>query len=116
MSSTNVWVGNGNVTRDLQLRYVGESKTPLVNFGIALNERYGDKESTTYVDIEFWGKKAEVLAEYVKKGDKIGITGGLRQDSWDKDGKTHYKTFIKGTDFEFLTHSKKKQVEEEAPF
>ena len=81
----------GNLTRDPELRHT-PSGTPVADFGLAINRRYKDghgelQEEATFVDITAWGRQAEVLQEYVRKGDPLFVEGRLRLDEWEaKDG------------------------------
>lgn len=87
--SKNQWEGEGNLTKDAELTHTQTGKTVL-KFRIACNERYQDKESgewkdgeTYYQDVEFWGKKAEVVAGYLPKGKEVRVEGKLKLDTWD---------------------------------
>lgn len=80
----------GNVTRDPELRTT-QGGTAVCKFGMAINRKYkqGDeqKESTCFVDLVAWGRQAEVIAQYVKKGSPLFVEGRLEFSSWeDKQG------------------------------
>lgn len=83
----------GNLTRDPEIRYT-QSGTAITNFGVAINRTWTDngekKEKTTFVDITSFGKQGEVIAQYFKKGRKIGISGRLELDQWE-DKQTQQK-------------------------
>lgn len=92
----------GNVTRDPELRQVGD--TQKCSFGVAINESYvqnGErKENVTFVDVEFWGKQAEWSASDLSKGSKVSVVGALRTDSWDDaEGNKRYKTYVRGIEY-----------------
>lgn len=77
----------GNLTRDPETKYTPKG-TALCNLSLALNESYkadtGEKrESVTYVDVELWGKTAEIAGQYLKKGSQACIQGSLKMDTWD---------------------------------
>lgn len=77
----------GNVTRDPELRVVGND-TKVCDFGLATNRRYRtangeDREETLFVDCSAFGRIAEVLAEYANKGKPLFIEGRLKFDSWE---------------------------------
>lgn len=95
----------GNIVRDPELRYTPNGD-PLVDFSLAQTDYFGSgddkKEYTNFVDVTFWGRKAEVIAEYHKKGDPILIEGSLRQDRWEKEGQKRSKVKIRGYSFEFV--------------
>lgn len=81
----------GNLTRDLELKYI-QSGTAIGNTGIASTRKFkgGDgsmKEEVLFVDITFFGRTAEVANQYLKKGSKLLVEGRLKLDSWtDQNG------------------------------
>jgi len=97
----------GNLTRDPEIKSL-PSGDSLVNFNIAVNESYltrdGErKEKTTFVGIVAYGKQAEVIAKYMRKGKPIFIEGSLAQDSWeDNSGQKKTKTYVKLRSFQFI--------------
>ena len=77
----------GNVTRDPEVKYTPKGSA-VADLGLAINRSYtnqsGEKvEEVTYVDVELWGRLAEIAGEYAKKGRPIFIEGRLRIDSWE---------------------------------
>lgn len=77
----------GRLTRDVELRYLPKG-TAVAKLGFAVNRRWtnevGEKrEEVTFVDVDAFGKQAETLSQYVKKGDALLCEGRLRQESWD---------------------------------
>ncbi len=77
----------GNVTRDPELKYTPKGSA-VADLGLAINRNYtnqsGEKvEEVTYVDVELWGRLAEIAGEYARKGRSIFIEGRLRIDSWE---------------------------------
>lgn len=100
MASFNKVILLGNVTRDPELRYVSTG-TPVTEIGLAVNSRRkgpnGDWiEETTFVDVTFWSREAEIAGEYVTKGSPIMIEGRLKLDTWEKDGKKNSKLRVVG--------------------
>ena len=100
MSSYNKVILVGNLTRDLELRFTPQG-TAVAEFGIAINETWKDKsgqkqESVSFFDCTLFGKSAEGLADYLKKGRKILVDGKLRQDRWqdEKTGQNRSKIKI----------------------
>lgn len=105
----NVVVVSGNLVRDPELKNVGESK--VVSFSVAVNTVRGSgdnrREDTSYVDCEAWGRQAEVIAQYMKKGDPILVNGELRQDRWeDTDGNKRSKIKVNVSRFDFMSKGK----------
>ena len=77
----------GNLTRDPELR-VTPKGTPICQFGLAVNRQYKDesgatRDETAFIDIEAWGKQAELVSKYLQKGSPAFIEGRLRFDSWE---------------------------------
>ncbi|MEM9165579.1 MAG: single-stranded DNA-binding protein [Planctomycetota bacterium] len=98
----------GNLTRDIELRHTSGNQA-VANFGLAINRRYRtssgeDREETTYVDCESWGRQAEVMAQYLSKGRPVFIEGRLKLDTWqDKnDGSNRSKLRIVVENFQFI--------------
>ena len=112
MSSYNKVFLMGNLTRDPQLTYL-PSQTPVAEFGMAVNDRrkqqdgsYADK--VNFIDLTMFGKRAEVLQKYAKKGDPLFIEGNLDYQSWEKDGQKRSKLKVIVQNFEFLSSGQKK--------
>jgi single-strand DNA-binding protein len=87
MANVNKVILIGNLTRDVELKSTPKG-TAVASGSLAINRSYktdqGEKrEETTYVDVEFWGRVAEIVAEYVKKGNPLYVEGRLRQESWE---------------------------------
>jgi len=97
----------GNLTRDPELRYL-PSNTPVVNLGLAVNRRWRNQqnemqEETTFVDCEAFGRTAEVLSQYLRKGRPVFLEGRLRLDQWqDRDGGNRSKLKVVVESFEFI--------------
>ncbi len=95
MASYNRVILMGNLTRDIQLRYT-PAGTPVTEVGIAVNDRRKGQngewiDETTFVEVTFWGRTAEVASEYLGKGSPVFIEGRLKLDTWEKDGQKQYK-------------------------
>ena len=92
----------GNITRDPELSYL-PNQTAVCKFGMAVNKKYKDKESTCFVDCEAFGKTAENLAKYVKRGNPLLIEGELKYDTWTaQDGRKASKHKISVFNFQFV--------------
>ncbi|MFI0348411.1 MAG: single-stranded DNA-binding protein [Chthoniobacterales bacterium] len=98
----------GNITRDPEIKYTPKG-TAVIDLGIAMNRTFtseaGEKrEEVTFVDVTFWGRQAEVIAEYCKKGNPIYSEGRLQLDSWEDktSGQKRTKLRIIGESFQFL--------------
>jgi len=87
MASFNKVILAGNLTRDPELRYTPKG-TAVCKFGLAVsrnwtNEAGEKKEDVTFVDIDAFGRQAEVVAQYMKKGRPFLVEGRLKLDQWD---------------------------------
>jgi len=97
----------GNVTRDPELRAVS-SGSQVCSFSVAVNRSFkgadGDnKESVSFINCTAWGKAAEIISQYAKKGTGIMVSGRLEQRSYEaKDGSKRSTTEIVVEDFNFL--------------
>lgn len=97
----------GRLTRDPELRYT-QGGTSVCSFSIANNRTYvtaGEKkEQVSFFNCVAWAKTGEVIAEYCKKGQRIGIEGRLQQRSWDdQEGKKRQTVEIVVDNFQFLS-------------
>src|SRR4026209_1362142 len=94
MANFNKVILAGNLTRDPELRYTPKG-TAVAKIGMVLNRSWKSetgetKEEVTFVDVEAWGRQAEVIGQYLKKGRPVLIEGRLSLDSWE-DKNTHQK-------------------------
>jgi len=99
----------GNITRDIEVRYLPTSNTAVTSIGLAVNRKWRDqsgelKEEVTFVDCEAVGKTAENISKFFSKGKPIFIEGRLKLDTWkDKtDGSNRSKLKIVIENFEFV--------------
>ena len=99
----------GNVTRDIEVRYTPNG-TAVADVGLAVNETYGKgeekKESVTFVNCVAWGKTAEAVGKYVKKGDPLFVDGRLLFESWEKDGIKRSTLKVTVNRIQFLAYKK----------
>ena len=97
----------GNLTRDPELRHT-PSNVPVCNFGIATNHTWNDangqeQNEVTFVDVAAWGKRGEVINQYLSKGDPIFIEGRLKLEQWtDDSGNKRSKISVVADRFEFI--------------
>jgi len=107
MASVNKVILIGNLGKDPELRYT-PGGAAVVNFPIATNERWKDKngqpqERTEWHNIVLWGRLAEVANDYLKKGSSVYIEGRLQTRSWeDRDGNKRYTTEVVGNQMQLL--------------
>ena len=85
--------GSGRIGKDISLRHTTSGKS-VCDISVAMNVGYGERQQTVWTKLTVWGKQAEFLAQYAKKGDAIMWSGGqyMTSEFDGKDGKvkTHY--------------------------
>ena len=108
MASYNKVLLMGNLTRDPEMKYL-PSGTAVANFGMAISERYTDRQSgeqrenVCFVDVEAWDRQAEVVNEYLSKGSPVFIDGSLKFESWEtEDGTKRSKLKVRLIRFQFI--------------
>jgi single-strand DNA-binding protein len=108
MANFNKVILVGNLTRDPEMRFL-PSQMAVVDFGLAINHRYRtasgeDREEVCFIDCSAFGKTAETINQYCKKGKPILVEGRLKYETWeDKQGggkRSKHKIVIDG--FQFL--------------
>lgn len=87
MANFNKVILAGNLTRDPELRYTPKG-TAVAKLGLAVNRSWttetGEKrEEATFVDVDAFGKQAEVISQYLRKGRSLLVEGRLRLETWD---------------------------------
>ena len=108
MASFNKVILAGNLTRDPELRYTPKG-TAVARLGLACNRKWKSesgemKEEVTFVDVDAFGKTAETIGQYLKKGRPILIEGRLRYDTWEdkQSGQKKSKLSVVLENFQFL--------------
>lgn len=108
MASVNKVIIVGNLGRDPEIRYL-PSGDAVANITVATTDRYKDKatgenkEITEWHRINFFGRQAEVVGQYLRKGSQVYVEGSLRTRKWtDKDGQEKYSTEIRADNMQML--------------
>lgn len=94
----------GRLTRDIELRYTNTG-TAVANGNIAVNRQFKNQEGNydaDFINLVMFGKTAEIMANYVKKGHQVGIEGRIQSGSYEKDGKRVYTTDVVVNQFTFI--------------
>ena len=103
----------GRLTRDVELKYIQGSGTPVANFAIAVDREFTGKDGkkeVDFIDIQVWGKSAENCATYIGKGSLVAIQGSIRVDSYqDQEGNNRRTTRVNANRVQFLDSKKDKQ-------
>lgn len=109
----NLAIIEGRIGKDIEIKQVGQSVVAKIS--VATSEKWTDKntgqkqERTTWHNVEVWGKQAEIISQYFKKGDGIGLQGSIQTDEYEKNGEKRYSTKIKLTSFWFPVSSSQSQ-------
>jgi len=121
MASFNKVILVGNLTRDPELRYTPKGLA-IAKIGLAVNrvwksETGESKEEVTFVDIDAFGKQAETIGQYLKKGRPILVEGRLRLDQWDdkQTGQKRSRLGVVMENFQFLDSGNRGESGAEAP-
>lgn len=106
----------GRVTRDPDIRQSqGENPMVVARYTLAVDRRgTKEKDKADFISMVSFGKTAEFIEKYVKKGTKLCIRGRIQTGSYEKDGKKIYTTDVVAEDIEFA-ESKKSQETQEQP-
>lgn len=107
MASFNRVILVGNLTRDVELRYT-PSNTAVTDVTVAVNDRRKSAtgewiDETTFVDVTFWGRTAEVVSEYLSKGSPLLVEGRLKLDTWESEGQKRSKLRVVGERMQMLS-------------
>ena len=102
----NIAIITGRLGKDPELQQTTSGKA-VCNVSIAIEDyKKGDDAPANWQNIRVWGDRAEYLCQNVGKGDKIVIQGAIKNESYEKDGVTHYKNVIDVSSWEFANRSK----------
>ena len=107
----NVFTGIGRLTKDVDMKYT-PSGLAVARFTIAINRPFKNQngeQEVDFINCVAFGKRAETIAQYVRKGHRIGITGSVQTGSYEKEGRTIYTTDINVSGFTFLESAQKTQ-------
>lgn len=121
MASYNKVILVGNLTRDPELRYTPKGMA-IAKIGLAVNRNWTSesgekKEEVTFVDVDAFGRQAETLAQYMKKGSPLLVEGRLKLDQWDdkQTGQKRSKLGVVVEGFQFLGGGNRGEGGVEAP-
>ena len=104
----------GRITKDPEIRYTSNGLANLL-FTLAVDSRQSDANGNRqayFISCVAWGQQADFMSRYVKKGNKLGITGRIQSRSYqDQAGQTHYVTEVVVEEVENLTPRDPNQVQ-----
>lgn len=95
----------GNVTRDPKLKETPKKGTPVANFGVAVNR---EGQETVYAEVECWGKLAENVGNYVKKGRLVAVFGEEQQQNWESQGEQKSRRLVTARRVQFFPDGKQR--------
>ena len=103
----NLCIFRGNITKNAELKYL-PSGSAVVKFDLAVNYRYAKEEKTLFIKCTLFGKRAEGLHQYLKKGVNLLVDGMLIENTWTgKDGRVNYSKELIIQNLEFTGCKKK---------
>ena len=98
----NVFTGIGRLGRDAEVRHSQAGK-PITTFAVAIEDGWGENKTTTWLDCAMFGERGERVASYIRKGDRIGVTGSIRLDTYTtRDGVEKSKVALRVQDVTLL--------------
>lgn len=104
----------GRLTKDPELAYT-QNKKAFTQFILAVNRISNENANKTadFIRCQAWGKTAENLVKFMRKGSQIALTGTIRTSSYDKNGRICYSTDIVANEIQFLDSVKKTESVEQ---
>lgn len=92
----------GRLTKDPELKFIPGSGKAVANFTLAVDNPF-DKDNADFLRIVVWGKTAESVGQYKKKGDRVGVRGRISTRTYEAvNGETKYVTEIIADNVEFM--------------
>lgn len=110
--SINRVIISGNLTRDPEVRKT-QGGMSVMKIGVAVNDRRRDpntgnwEDYPNFIDCVLFGKRAESMERYLRKGLKVAIEGKLRWSQWERDGQKRSKIEVIADDIEFMSAKEK---------
>lgn len=106
----------GRLTRDPELRYASNTEMAILRFNVAVDRRLSKEKrmeaennnqpTADFINCIAFGKTAEIIGQYFKKGNRIAITGHIQTGSYEKDGQRIYTTDVVVDSFDFVESNK----------
>ena len=101
MSDLNQCQFIGRLGKDPDIRYLPDGSA-VANFSLACDWKSKTKKGTEWINCTAFGKLAEIIGEYVRKGSQVFVSGSMKTEKWEKDGKTNYSTKIMVNNLQML--------------
>lgn len=109
MNSVNII---GRLGKDPELTYAVGNRDPLAVCRFTVAVQKNKAEEVDFFPVTYFGKRAETIAKYFRKGDQIGVSGRLENSTYKKNDTSYIRTSIIGENFDFC---EKKRRKEDAP-
>jgi single-strand DNA-binding protein len=110
----NMVILTGNLASDVELREFGEEKR-LATFRLAV-DRNGKNDDADFFRIAVWDRQAQLCADYLAKGRKVGVEGRLRYRTWEDEGQKRSMVEVVARRIEFLSSPQSESAAEVVPF
>jgi single-strand DNA-binding protein len=105
----------GNLASDVELREVSDEKK-VASFLLAVG-RGGRDAGADFVGVSVWDRQGELCAEYLRKGQRVGVAGYLRSRNWEEEGKRRRVVEVVGVRVDFLGGPRREEEDAEVmPF
>lgn len=89
----NVFTASGHCGGDMEVKYTPDGKA-VGSFSLPVEAGFGENKKTAWVTCKMFNERAEKLAQYIKKGSLVTVTGAFQMDEWEKDGVRHSRPVI----------------------
>jgi len=117
--NVNITILGGRLTRDWEV-ITSKAGHDIGKNALAVTRKYKSsqgeqREETSFIDLVVWGKAANILASYTRKGSRLMVQGRLKQDTWEKDGKRQSKLLVNVDNFQLVDKLGAEQPAQPAP-
>lgn len=106
----NVWAGSGRIVRDIGDIKYSATGTAIVNFSIAVNRWKKGGSATSFFDCTYFGKAAEGVSPYLKKGQQVNVSGSLEQQTWGEGDNKRSRIIINVSSVSLIGGGNKDQI------
>ena len=116
MSDLNSCSFTGRVTKDAVTETIGAKQTLITRFAIANNTGFGQYEKTNFINVQVWGNAGASIAQYLKKGKQVAVSGPLENQKWvDKNNVQHDSWTLTSQSITLLADAKNTSSETSSP-
>lgn len=104
----NVFTASGRCGQDMEVRYTNNGKA-IGQFNLPVESGYGESKKTAWVTCKIFGERAEKIAQYIRKGSLVTVTGSFSLDEWEKDGVKHSRPCVLVNDVQLPPNTQQPQ-------